>query len=620
MAKPLVIVESGAKAKTIAGFLGADRYTVMASVGHIRDLPRGAKYAPKNVTKPEVRRLGIDVDDHFTPIYVVPDDKKQVVSQLKAALKDASELYLATDEDREGEAISWHLLEVLKPTRSGEAHGVPRDHQRGDRGGHRQLARPRHEVGRGAGRSPHPRPAVRLRGLERRVPTHRPGHVGGTGAERRDASRRRPRARPHGVPQRFVLGPRGRVRRRRARVPRDARHARRQAPRVGPRLQRRHGSVEPERRRRAARRGRRDRAGDAPAGPAVHGRLGRDPSSLRTPQGAVHHVDPAAGGRPKARLQLGAHDARGPGALRAWAHHVHADRLHLALRAGGQRRPQPDPQHVRRGLPPRPAAPVPQQGEERTGGARGDPARRRPHAHRRRRRPRAQRYRRASPLRPHLEAHGRVADGRRPHPAGHPPARRHLHRRRGGRVPSDRPHHRVPRLPACLRRGRRRPGRRARGPRGDSPAARGGRDGRVPRAEAVRSHHPTAGALHRGEPGEGARGPRHRTPVHVRVGDRDHPPPRLRVQEGERARPHVDRVRQGAAAGALLLPPHRLRVHRDHGGGARRDRSRRGRSREVAPLLLLRQRPGRLARPRGGGAPRADRQGRGQRRAHRGRR
>jgi DNA topoisomerase I len=115
VAKPLVIVESGAKAKTIAGFLGADRYTVMASVGHIRDLPRGAKYAPKNVTKPEVRRLGIDVDDHFAPIYVVPDDKKQVVSQLKSALKNASELYLATDEDREGEAISWHLLEVLKP-------------------------------------------------------------------------------------------------------------------------------------------------------------------------------------------------------------------------------------------------------------------------------------------------------------------------------------------------------------------------------------------------------------------------------------------------------------------------------------------------------------------------
>ncbi len=140
MAKPLVIVESGAKAKTIAGFLGADSYTVMASVGHIRDLPRGAKHAPKSVTKPEVRRLGIDVDDHFTPVYVVPDDKKQVVSQLKAALKDASELYLATDEDREGEAISWHLLEVLKPTRPGEADGVPRDHQRSHPGGDRELA------------------------------------------------------------------------------------------------------------------------------------------------------------------------------------------------------------------------------------------------------------------------------------------------------------------------------------------------------------------------------------------------------------------------------------------------------------------------------------------------
>jgi DNA topoisomerase-1 len=115
VAKPLVIVESRAKAKTIEGFLGRDRYVVMASIGHIRDLPHGARQMPKSVTKPEVKRLGIDVDDHFAPIYVVPDDKKHVVAELKAALKDASELYLATDEDREGEAISWHLLEVLKP-------------------------------------------------------------------------------------------------------------------------------------------------------------------------------------------------------------------------------------------------------------------------------------------------------------------------------------------------------------------------------------------------------------------------------------------------------------------------------------------------------------------------
>jgi DNA topoisomerase-1 len=115
VAKPLVIVESRAKAKTIEGFLGRDRYVVKASIGHIRDLPQSASQVPKSVTKKEVRRLGIDVDDHFAPVYVVPEDKKKVVAELKAALKDASELYLATDEDREGEAISWHLLQVLKP-------------------------------------------------------------------------------------------------------------------------------------------------------------------------------------------------------------------------------------------------------------------------------------------------------------------------------------------------------------------------------------------------------------------------------------------------------------------------------------------------------------------------
>jgi DNA topoisomerase-1 len=115
VAKPLVIVESPAKAKTIEGFLGRDRVTVKASYGHIRDLPRSAKEVPKTVTNPQVRRLGIDVDDHFQPIYVVPDSSKEHVRQLKTALKDASEVYLATDEDREGEAISWHVLEILKP-------------------------------------------------------------------------------------------------------------------------------------------------------------------------------------------------------------------------------------------------------------------------------------------------------------------------------------------------------------------------------------------------------------------------------------------------------------------------------------------------------------------------
>ena len=109
----LVIVESPAKAKTIKGYLGPG-YTVEASVGHIRDLPNGAAEVPEKYTG-EVRRLGVDVEHDFQPIYVVNADKKAQVKKLKDLLKDSDELFLATDEDREGEAIAWHLQEVLKP-------------------------------------------------------------------------------------------------------------------------------------------------------------------------------------------------------------------------------------------------------------------------------------------------------------------------------------------------------------------------------------------------------------------------------------------------------------------------------------------------------------------------
>ena len=114
MAKPLVIVESPAKAKTIARFLGPD-YVVESSVGHIRDLPGNAAEVPAAYKDVPWGRLGVDTDNGFKPLYVVARTKKQVVTKLKAALKDASELYLATDEDREGESIAWHLLEVLSP-------------------------------------------------------------------------------------------------------------------------------------------------------------------------------------------------------------------------------------------------------------------------------------------------------------------------------------------------------------------------------------------------------------------------------------------------------------------------------------------------------------------------
>ncbi|MFF5358467.1 type I DNA topoisomerase [Streptomyces scabiei] len=109
----LVIVESPAKAKTIKGYLGPG-YIVEASVGHIRDLPNGAAEVPEQYTG-EVRRLGVDVEHDFAPVYVVNADKKAQVRKLKDLLKESDELFLATDEDREGEAIAWHLQEVLKP-------------------------------------------------------------------------------------------------------------------------------------------------------------------------------------------------------------------------------------------------------------------------------------------------------------------------------------------------------------------------------------------------------------------------------------------------------------------------------------------------------------------------
>ncbi|WP_449279565.1 type I DNA topoisomerase [Leucobacter sp. GX0328] len=112
-AKKLVIVESPTKAKTISGYLGDD-YEVIASVGHIRDLAEPSAL-PSELKQGAFGKFAVDVDNGFTPYYVVNDNKKKTVSELKRALKGADELWLATDEDREGEAIAWHLLEVLKP-------------------------------------------------------------------------------------------------------------------------------------------------------------------------------------------------------------------------------------------------------------------------------------------------------------------------------------------------------------------------------------------------------------------------------------------------------------------------------------------------------------------------
>jgi len=112
--KPLVIVESPAKARTIARFLGAD-YAIEASIGHVRDLPASADQIPAEARQYKWARLGIDVEHDFKPLYIVPEDKRPQIKKLKKLVQQAPVVYLATDEDREGESISWHLVQVLEP-------------------------------------------------------------------------------------------------------------------------------------------------------------------------------------------------------------------------------------------------------------------------------------------------------------------------------------------------------------------------------------------------------------------------------------------------------------------------------------------------------------------------
>ncbi len=123
MPKTLVIVESPAKARTIGQFLGKD-YEVTASYGHVRDLPESSEDIPAEFKKEKWAKLGVNVDSEFEPLYIVPSDKRRRVSELKDAAKGAVRLLLATDEDREGESISWHVLQVLKPKKGTEIERI----------------------------------------------------------------------------------------------------------------------------------------------------------------------------------------------------------------------------------------------------------------------------------------------------------------------------------------------------------------------------------------------------------------------------------------------------------------------------------------------------------------
>ncbi len=131
-----MIVESPAKARTISKYLGSG-FTVEASIGHVRDLPQGAKQIPAEYKGEPWANLGVNVNDNFTPIYIIPPGKTKQIKLLKDRLKSADALYLATDEDREGEAISWHLLGDSQAEGARPPAGVSRDHQGRDPGGAR---------------------------------------------------------------------------------------------------------------------------------------------------------------------------------------------------------------------------------------------------------------------------------------------------------------------------------------------------------------------------------------------------------------------------------------------------------------------------------------------------
>jgi DNA topoisomerase-1 len=162
----LVIVESPAKAKTIGKFLGKE-HTVLASYGHVRDLPSSADEIPASLKGKPWARLAVDVENDFAPVYVVQSDSKKQIAELKKSLKDADEVVLATDEDREGEAISWHLLEVLEPkvpVRRITFHEITRNAITGRAG---ESARDRHGARAGAGGAAHPGPPLRLLAVAR---------------------------------------------------------------------------------------------------------------------------------------------------------------------------------------------------------------------------------------------------------------------------------------------------------------------------------------------------------------------------------------------------------------------------------------------------------------------
>ena len=419
----LVIVESPAKAKKIKGYLGTG-YEVEASIGHIRDLPTPAELPPE-MKKGPFGRFAVDVDNGFEAYYVVDADKRSKVAELKRMLKNADELLLATDEDREGEAIAWHLLEVLKPkvpVKRMVFNEITRDAIR------RAVDNTRDLDTRLVDAQETRRILDRLYGYEVSPVLWRKVRAGLSAgrvqsvATRMVVERERERIAFRSAQYWDLAG---------TFAPTGVDHpfAARLVEVAGKRvatgrdfgsdgvLKAREGAVValdgPTVRQLAA--GARDRA--------LRGALGRGQALHPPPGGTVHHLDAAAGGQPQAAASAPRPRCGWPSGCMRTATSPICGPTPPRFGRGADRRPRPGPGDLRPGVRPGRPAPLRQQGQERPGGARGDPPVGGLLPHPRRAGRRAQ-PRRARALRPDLEAHRRLPDGRRPGQHRLGPARR----------------------------------------------------------------------------------------------------------------------------------------------------------------------------------------------------
>ena len=372
--RKLVIVESPAKAKTIAGYLGGD-FEVEASVGHIRDLPNPSEL-PADMKKGPFGKFAVDVDNGFEPYYVVDPDKKKKVAELKRLLKDASELYLATDEDREGEAIAWHLLEALKPrvpVKRMVFHEITREAIQRAVNDTREIDTAMvdaqetrrildrlygYEVspvlwrkvrqGLSAGRVQSVATRMVVERERERMAFVRSSYWDVEGDFTPDAASQQFTARLSSVDGVRVATGRD--------FADDGRLTGKGVVHLDEAL-----------------------ATRIAAGlPAAHGARHRRPGEALHPPpvGAVHDLDPPAGGVAQAADVVQERDARGAAALRERLHHLHAYRQHDAVGRRDDRRAQPGPRHVRRRVRPGQPASLREEGQERAGGPRGHPSRR----------------------------------------------------------------------------------------------------------------------------------------------------------------------------------------------------------------------------------------------------